>query len=68
MTTNTTGSQKVSHYRPNNRIGGPGKDSTEVWMYLNEKTADFHLDVHDKDGGYLGHVSFTVDRKDLRKD
>lgn len=63
----TTGSHKVSHYRPNNRLGGPGKDGPEVWVYLNEKTFDFHLDVYDKDGAYLGHVSFTVEKKDLKR-
>lgn len=63
----TTGSRKVAHYKPNNRLGGSGEAGTEVWIYLNEKTVDFHLDVHDKDGAYLGHVSFTVDKKDLRR-
>ena len=66
-TTTTTGSTKVAQYRPNNRLGGPGKDSTDVWIYINDHDIDFHLDAFDKDGAYLGHVSFTVDKKDLRR-
>lgn len=67
MSTTTTGSTKVAQYRPNNRLGGSKKGDTDVWIYINDRDIDFHLDAFNKDGEYLGHVSFTVGKKDLRR-
>ena len=67
MSIATNGSKKIAHYRGNNRIGAPGKsDKSEVWAYINQDgTVDFHLDVYNTNGLYLGHVNFSTKMKDL---
>lgn len=68
MSVATTGSKKIAYYLGNNRIGAPGRsDKSEVWAYINQDgTVDFHLDVYDTQGLYLGHVNFSAKKKDLK--
>lgn len=68
MSIATNGSKKIAHYRGNNRIGAPGlSDKSEVWVYINKDgTVDFHADVYDTKGMFMGHLGFSVKKKDLK--